>query len=132
MCIRDRALTIGAGRSIVPSESPEELRIISEMNHAIFNALKSDTSEPYNIIRYNSMNVTINKEKRDDQEYQVIRHGAQVSYLAHMLAEEKSEAIIYTVADKTHKDVYKRQSTNSMAKNHSTRILRKVSWYCCT
>ena len=88
----------------MPSESPEELRIISEMNHAIFNALKSDTSEPYNIIRYNSMNVTINKEKRDDQEYQVIRHGAQVSYLAHMLAEEKSEAIIYTVADKTHNE----------------------------
>ncbi len=61
--MHDLALTIGAGRSIVPSESPEELRIISEMNHAIFNALKSDTSEPYNIIRYNSMNVTINKEK---------------------------------------------------------------------
>lgn len=102
--MHDLALTIGAGRGIVPSESPEELRIISEMNHAIFNALKSDTSEPYNIIRYNSMNVTINKEKRDDQEYQVIRHGAQVSYLAHMLAEEKSEAIIYTVADKTHNE----------------------------
>ena len=50
------------------------------------------------------MNVTINKEKRDDQEYQVIRHGAQVSYLAHMLAVEKSEAIIYTAADKTHNE----------------------------
>lgn len=100
--MHDLVQTIGAGRSIIPSESPDEKRIINQINRAIFDALKTDASESYNTVRYSSMNLTINEEKRDDQEYQVIRHGAQVSYLAHMLAEEKSEAIIYTVADKTH------------------------------
>lgn len=102
--MHDLVHAIGAGRSIIPSESPDEKRIINQMNLAICNTLKTDASEPYNVIRYNSMNMTIHEEKRDDQEYQVIRHGAQVSYLAHMLAEETSEAIIYTVADKTHNE----------------------------
>lgn len=110
--MHDLVQTIGSGRSIIPSDSPDEKRIINQMNCAIFNALKTDVSESYNKVRYDSMALTIDQEKRDDQEYQMIRHGAQVSYLAHMLAEERSEAIIYTIADKTHNEEIAAYSKN--------------------
>ncbi|MCD7990826.1 MAG: hypothetical protein LUK37_03190 [Clostridia bacterium] len=110
--MHDLVQTIGSGRSIIPSDSPDEKRIINQMNCAIFNALKTDVSESYNKVRYDSMALTINHENRDEQEYQMIRHGAQVSYLAHMLAEERSEAIIYTIADKTHNEEIAAYSKN--------------------
>lgn len=98
--IHDLARVGNITSSIIPSDSPDEGFIIKTMNEVIYNGL-ADDSNPQNKIRQDSMKITINKDKRDEQEYQMVRHGAQVSYLAHMIAKEKDEVIIYAVADKT-------------------------------
>lgn len=91
----------GAGSSIVPSDSHSEHSIITEINKRIYNNLREDNTVDYNHVRADSMATTINEADRENQEYQMIRHGAQVSYLAHMGSTEPCEEIVYTVADKT-------------------------------
>lgn len=91
----------GAGSSIVPSDSKSEHDIITEINQRIYKNLRDNNTVDYNHVRADSMETTINEKDREKQEYQMIRHGAQVSYLAHMGSAEPSEEIVYTVADKT-------------------------------
>lgn len=94
--MHDLLRVVASEPSIIPSDSLEEAMVINRINEEI-----CGKASP---ARQASMNLTIHEENRENKEYQVIRHGPQVNYLAHMCDKEPTGEIVYVVADHSRDD----------------------------